>query len=206
GTDQSRGSEFLDRLEEEYKAPFPLVGEESLGGALSNTIAGRICNHFHFGGGGYTVDGACSSSLLGVAKACSALEAGELDAAVAGGVDLSLDPFELVGFAKAGALAHGEMRVYDKQSTGFLPGEGCGFVVLTRLVDALAQHLRIYAVIRGWGISSDGEGGITRPEVSGQTLALERAYRRANFGLGSVALFEGHGTGTPVGDEVELRA
>ncbi len=205
GWDKSRRSGFLDQLEEEYKAPFPEVGEESLAGALSNTIAGRICNYFHFGGGGYTVDGACSSSLLGVAKACSALEADELDAALAGGVDLSLDPFELVGFAKAGALAHGEMRIYDKESTGFLPGEGCGFVVLMRMADAIAQHLQIYAVIRGWGISSDGGGGITRPEVCGQRLALERAYHRANFGFDSVALIEGHGTGTPVGDEVELK-
>jgi enediyne polyketide synthase len=203
--DKSRRSEFLDHLEEEYKAPFPEVGEESLAGALSNTIAGRICNYFHFGGGGYTVDGACSSSLLAVAKACSALEAGELDAALAGGVDLSLDPFELVGFAKAGALAHGEMLIYDKESTGFLPGEGSGFVVLMRSADAIAQRLQIYAVIRGWGISSDGGGGITRPEVRGQTLALDRAYYRAKYGFDSVALIEGHGTGTPVGDEVELK-
>lgn len=205
GWDKSRRSEFLDLLEDEYKSPFPEIGEESLAGALSNTIAGRICNYFHFGGGGYTVDGACSSSLLAVAKACSALEHGELDAALAGGVDLSLDPFELVGFAKAGALAHGEMRIYDKESTGFLPGEGSGFVVLMRLADAIAQHLQVYAVIRGWGISSDGGGGITRPEVRGQTLALERAYRSASFGFDSVALIEGHGTGTPVGDEVELK-
>ena len=205
GWDQSRRSEFLDQLQDEYKAPFPAVGEESLAGALSNTIAGRICNYFHFGGGGYTVDGACSSSLLAVARACAALETGELDAALAGGVDLSLDPFELVGFAKAGALARGEMRVYDKESTGFLPGEGCGFIVLMRSTDAIALRLRVYAVIRGWGISSDGGGGITRPETRGQTLALERAYKRANYGLHSVALIEGHGTGTPIGDEVELK-
>jgi enediyne polyketide synthase len=205
GWAETRRSEFLDQLEEDYKAPFPVVGEETLAGALSNTIAGRICNFFHFGGGGYTLDGACSSSLLAVANACSALEAGDLDAALAGGVDLSLDPFELVGFAKAGALAHGEMLVYDKQSSGFLPGEGCGFVVLMRLADAIAQHSRIYAVIRGWGVSSDGSGSITRPEVHGQMLAVERAYKRANYGIESVALFEGHGTGTPIGDEVELK-
>ncbi len=206
GWDQARRSGFLDRLEEEYKAPFPIVGEETLAGALSNTIAGRICNYFHFGGGGYTIDGACAASLLGVARACSALEAGEIDVALAGGVDLSLDPFELVGFAKAGALAHGEMRIYDKESNGFLPGEGSGFVVLIRQTDAIAQHLRIYAVIRGWGVSSDGGGGITRPEVRGQKLALERAYRRAGYEIGSVAFFEGHGTGTPVGDDVELKS
>ena len=98
------------------------------------------------------------------------------------------------------------MRVYDARSDGFWPGEGCGVVVLMRLDDALAQGRRVVAVIRGWGISSDGQGGITRPEVEGQLLALRRAYRRAGFGIETVAYFEGHGTGTAVGDATELRA
>src|SRR5262249_61525528 len=65
---------------------------------------------------------------------------------------------------------------------------------------------RIHAVIRGWGVSSDGAGGITRPETDGQMLALERAYGRAGFGIETVAYFEGHGTGTSVGDTIELRS
>jgi enediyne polyketide synthase len=206
GWDEPRRSGFLRDLERDYKEPFAPVGEETLAGALSNTIAGRICNYFHLGGGGYTLDGACCSSLLAVARACSALEAREIDLALAGGVDLSLDPFELVGFAKAGALARGEMLVYDRESSGFLPGEGSGFVVLVRAEDAHAQGLRSYGVIRGWGISSDGGGSITRPEIQGQALALMRAYERAGYGPETVTLFEGHGTGTPVGDQVELQA
>ncbi|MEX0611698.1 MAG: beta-ketoacyl synthase N-terminal-like domain-containing protein, partial [Pirellulales bacterium] len=198
--------EFLQALETEYKAPFAPVGDETLAGGLSNTIAGRICNYFDFRGGGYTVDGACASSLLAVANACTALAAGDIDIAVAGGVDLSLDPFELVGFAKVGALAKSEMRVYDARSAGFWPGEGCGLVVLIRTADALAQGCRAYALIRGWGISSDGSGGITRPEVEGQKLALQRAYRRAGFGADTIGFFEGHGTGTSVGDATELEA
>jgi enediyne polyketide synthase len=201
-----RRGDFLRKVEATYKEPFPPIGEESLAGGLSNTIAGRICNYFDLQGGGYTVDGACASSLLAVANACTALTSGDLDVALAGGVDLSLDPFELVGFAKAGALATDEMRVYDVRSNGFWPGEGCGFVLLMRYEDALAQHLRIYAVVRGWGISSDGNGGITRPEVDGQLLALRRAYARAGFGIETVDYFEGHGTGTSVGDSVELHA
>ena len=74
-----------------------------------------------------------------------------------------------------------------------------------RLEDALPQGRRVVAVIRGWGISSDGQGGLTRPEVEGQLLALRRAYRRAGFSIGTVAYFEGHGTGTAVGDATELR-
>ena len=197
-------SGFLDRLEPEYKSPFPPVGEESLAGGLSNTIAGRICNQFDLKGGGYTVDGACASSLLAVANACAGLASGDLDAALAGGVDLSLDPFELIGFAKTGAFAAEEMRVFDQRSAGFWPGEGCGFVTLMRHEDALAQGCRVYAVIRGWGISSDGSGGITRPEAEGQIEALRRAYRRAGFGMDTVGYCEGHGTGTAVGDATEL--
>jgi enediyne polyketide synthase len=204
GWSQNSLSDFLERLEANYKSPFPAMGEESLAGGLSNTIAGRICNQFDLKGGGYTVDGACASSLLAVANACSALQAGDMDAALAGGVDLSLDPFELVGFAKAGALASDEMRVYDRRSAGFWPGEGCGFAVLMRHQDALAQGCRVYAVIRGWGVSSDGSGGITRPEAEGQLEALRRAYRRAGFKSDTVAYCEGHGTGTAVGDATEL--
>lgn len=75
----------LDRIERLYRRPFEPLSEETLEGGLSNTIAGRICNHFDLGGGGYTVDGACASSLLAIARACSALAEGDLDVAVAGG-------------------------------------------------------------------------------------------------------------------------
>ncbi|HEV2991603.1 MAG TPA: type I polyketide synthase [Candidatus Angelobacter sp.] len=197
---------LFEALEARYKQPFAPVGEETLAGGLSNTIAGRICNFFDFGGGGFTLDGACASSLLAVAEGCSALAAGDVDLVIAGGVDLSMDPFELVGFAKVGALASGEMRVFDQHPTGFLPGEGCGFVVLMRHADAVKRKAKIQSVIQGWGISSDGKGGITRPDVEGQLLALKRAYQRAGFGAETVPMFEGHGTGTAVGDETELQA
>jgi enediyne polyketide synthase len=206
GWDEGRLADFLDELEEVYKDPFPPVDEDTLAGGLSNTIAGRICNYFDLKGGGYAVDGACSSSLLSVATACKSLLEGDIDIAVAGGVDLSIDPFEIIGFAKTGALARGEMRLYDRRSNGFWPGEGSGMVVLMREEDALESHRRIYATVTGWGISSDGHGGITRPEVGGYQLALRRAYERAGFGIETVPMFEGHGTGTEVGDATELRA
>ncbi|MEU5674308.1 polyketide synthase, partial [Micromonospora sp. NPDC047753] len=204
--DDDQLATFLDGFEATFKSPFPEVDEDTLAGALSNTIAGRICNHFDFNGGGYTVDGACSSSLLSVATACKTLIDGDVDVAIAGGVDLSIDPFEIIGFAKTGALATGEMRVYDRSSNGFWPGEGCGMVVLMREDEARAGGHRIYASIAGWGISSDGKGGITRPEINGYQLALRRAYERTGFGIETVGLFEGHGTGTKVGDATELEA
>jgi enediyne polyketide synthase len=206
GWDDAGLAGLLATVESRYKSAFPPVDEDTLAGGLSNTIAGRICNQFDFGGGGYTVDGACSSSLLSVLTACTALSEGTADAAVAGGVDLSIDPFETIGFAKTGALATGDMRVYDRHSNGFWPGEGCGMVVLMRLADAEAQGRRVYATIAGWGYSSDGRGGITRPEVSGHRRAIDRAYRQAGFDIGTVGYLEGHGTGTAVGDATELRA
>ncbi|HEX6077489.1 MAG TPA: type I polyketide synthase [Micromonosporaceae bacterium] len=204
--DGDRLAEFLDDLEARYKRPFPVIDEDTLAGGLANTIAGRICNYFDLKGGGYTVDGACSSSLLSVATACTSLVNGDCDVALAGGVDLSIDPFEIIGFAKTGALARREMRVYDRGSNGFWPGEGCGMVVLMREADARRAGHRRYATVAGWGISSDGKGGMTRPELDGYRLALRRAYRRAGFGIETVPLFEGHGTGTEVGDATELTA
>jgi enediyne polyketide synthase len=196
----------LRGMADQVAATFPAPDDESLAGALSNTIAGRVCNYFDFGAGGYTVDGACASSLLAIISASRALVAGEVDFVLAGGVDLSLDPFELVGFARLGALAHGEMRVYDQQPTGFLPGEGCGVVALMRTTEARAAGARIYAEISGWGVSSDGSGGITRPEVEGQLRALRAAYDMSGLDPAAIGLIEGHGTGTDVGDDVELDA
>jgi enediyne polyketide synthase len=206
GWDADQRAGFLARLEERVKRPFPPIGSETLSGVLANTIAGRICNHLDLKGGGYIVDGACASSSLAVAEACSALATGDLDVAIAGGVDLSIDPAELVGFAKVGALAEDEMRVFDQSPTGFFPGEGAGMVVLTRAPDARERGQRVRAAIRGWGIASDGSGGISRPEAGGQYLAMERAYTRAGFGAETVGYFECHGTGTEVGDRTELEA
>ncbi|HEY2063527.1 MAG TPA: type I polyketide synthase [Amycolatopsis sp.] len=199
-------ADFLRELEVQYKAPFPEINEDSLAGGLANTIAGRVCNHFDFAGGGFTVDGACSSSLLSVVSAANSLVQGDLDLAVAGGVDLSIDPFEVIGFAKTGALAKREMKVYDADSNGFWPGEGSGMLVLMREADAIEQGKRIYANVAGWGVSSDGKGGITRPEAAGHRLALERAYARAGYGVETVSYFEGHGTGTALGDATEIAA
>jgi len=196
--------QLMTKVEARYKEPFPPINEDNLAGGLSNTIAGRIANFFDLKGGAFTTDGACSSSLLAINQSCMGLQRGDFDVAITGGVDISLDPFEIVGFAKVGALSDEDIRVYDQNSSGFLPGEGCGIVVLKRLDDAIASKDKIYAVINGVGISSDGKGGITAPSVDGQSLAVDRAYTSADYSFADVELIEGHGTGTTVGDNVEL--
>jgi enediyne polyketide synthase len=205
GLDSGTLEELVTETEEIYKSFFPAPNEDTLAGALANTIAGRVCNYMDLRGGGYTVDGACSSSLLSVATAANALCAGDLDVALAGGVDVSLDAFELVGFAKVGALSDSDMKVYDRGGNGFLPGEGCGFIVMKRLEDAERDGDYVYAVLNGWGVSSDGKGGITAPTADGQALALRRAYDRAGYSAHTLNFVEGHGTGTAVGDPIELK-
>jgi len=104
------------------------------------------------------------------------------------------------------ALAVDDIRPYDECAAGMLTGEGCGFVVLMREEDAQAAGYLIHALIRGWGYSSDGSGGITAPEVEGQARALRRAYERTGYPISTVSLIEGHGTGTALGDKVEISA
>ncbi|HAK59113.1 MAG TPA: hypothetical protein DCO77_01850, partial [Nitrospiraceae bacterium] len=148
--------------------------------------------------------GACSSSLIAVTTAATALSNGVLDLAIAGGIDISLDTFELIGFAKTNALTREDMGVYDRGASGFIPGEGSGFVVLKRLQDAYADGNYVYSVLRGWGMSSDGKGGLTAPKAQTQALAIRRAYGKADYGLREVNFIEGHGTGTIAGDIAEL--
>jgi enediyne polyketide synthase len=204
GLSETTTDALMETMEQFYKSVFAPITEDSLAGGLSNTIAGRICSFFNFDGGGYTVDGACSSSLIAVVTAANALSNGDLDLALAGGVDISLDTFELIGFAKTGALTKSEMRVYDHRASGFIPGEGCGFAVLKRLADARRDNNYVYAVLNGWGISSDGKGSITAPSKVGQSKALQRAYAKAGYSPHTLHFIEGHGTGTPVGDRTEI--
>lgn len=195
---------LIRAVEQTFKGAFPVPNEDLLAGALSNVIAGRICNALDLKGGGYVVDGACASSLLAVSAACEALAAGRLDMVVAGGVDISLDPLEMVGFARTGAVASGPMRVYDKNSAGFLPGEGCGMLVLMRGEEVERLGLKPWARLAGWGISSDGSGGVTAPKGSAQAIAMRRCHELSGFAANTLDFIEGHGTGTPVGDRQEL--
>ncbi len=206
GLDRERSMDLRRGFFAALRERFPEPGEDTLAGGLANTIASRVANFFDLHGGAYTVDAACASSLVALANALDLLTSGAVSTAVVGAVDLSIDPFELIGFSRNGALAAGEMRVFDARAAGFWPGEGAGFAVLMHEAEARRRELPILAVIRGWGISTDGAGGLTRPDVGGQVLALQRAYERANVDMSDVGYLEAHGTGTAVGDPVEVRA
>jgi enediyne polyketide synthase len=200
------GTQLRRDFAAELRRHFPDPNEDSLAGGLANTIAGRIANHFDFRGGAYSVDGACASSLVAVADAANLLVSGQVDTVVVTAVDLSLDPFELVGFSRNGALARGEMRVFDARAAGFWPGEGGACILLMREDDAVRKGLRVEARIRGWGISTDGAGGLTRPSHDGQVAACRRACGLAQVDPADLSFVEAHGTGTAVGDPIEIQA
>ncbi len=177
-------------------------------GTLNSVAAGRISYVFDFRGPSLAIDTACSSSLVAVHYACQSLWSGEATLALAGGVNLMLTPENGISLTKLGALsADGRCKAFDDRADGFVRGEGAGLVVLKRLSAALADGDRIYAVIRGSAVNQDGRSnGLTAPNPQAQRAVLRDAYRHAGVSPGAVQYIEAHGTGTPLGDPMELQA
>ncbi|WP_370934806.1 aminotransferase class I/II-fold pyridoxal phosphate-dependent enzyme [Amycolatopsis sp. cg13] len=180
----------------------------AMAGLLLNMGPSSISNVFDLHGESYALDSACSGGLTAVANAVFALRAGRCRIAVAGGAQLVLAPDLFVGLCRIGAISRtGECRPFDRRADGFVLGEGAGVLVLRPLSDARAAGDRVYAVIRGVGLSNDGtvKGGMM-PQESGQLRALRRAYQDAGVDPASVGFLEAHGTATAVGDDVEIGA
>jgi acyl transferase domain-containing protein/phosphopantetheinyl transferase len=196
----------LAEVKHEFQAQLGAYGPDTAIGLVPNLAASRIANRLDLHGPAYTVDAACASSLLAVDHACRDLQSGRTDLALAGGVHLTHDVTFWSVFCQLGALSRSQqIRPFDRRADGLLMGEGVGIVVLKRLADAERDGDRIYAVIRGTGVASDGrEASLMTPRVEGQVLALEEAWRMAGLDPASVGLVEAHGTGTPAGDAAEL--
>ena len=182
--------------------------EASFPGLLGNVVAGRISNRFDLGGTNCAVDAACASSFAALNLALFELWAGRSDMVLTGGADLLNDIFMHMCFAKTQILSpSGDARPFSSDADGTVLGEGVGIVVLKPLALAERDADRIYAVIRGIGTSSDGRSNsIYAPRPEGQQRALARAYAHAGIDPDSVELIEAHGTGTRVGDQVEVKA
>ncbi|MFE5495333.1 aminotransferase class I/II-fold pyridoxal phosphate-dependent enzyme [Streptomyces virginiae] len=178
----------------------------SVAGLLLNMGPNTISSVFDLHGESYALDSACSGGLMAVANAVHALRAGRSRIAIAGGAQLILAPDLLVGLCRIGAISRsGRCLPFGAEADGFVLGEGAGVLVLRPLADARAAGDRVYAVIRGVGTANDGtvQGGL-HPRAGGQLRALRRAYRDADLSPGEVGYLEAHGTGTTVGDPVEL--
>ncbi|HWE61366.1 MAG TPA: type I polyketide synthase, partial [Chloroflexota bacterium] len=181
----------------------------NVAGAYRSVAAGRLSFALDLQGPSLTVDTACASSLVAVHLACQSLETGECTLALAGGVNLVLQPQATMGFSSAQMLApDGRCKFGDLRADGFVRSDGVGIVVLKPLSRARADGDPIYAVIRGSAVNDDGRGSgfLMTPSRAGQEAVLREAYRRAGVSPGRVQYVEAHGTGTPVGDSVELQA
>ncbi|GJQ27960.1 MAG: type I polyketide synthase [Phycisphaerae bacterium] len=157
------------------------------------------------GGCAYTLDAACASSLYALKLACEELASGRADAMLAGGVSRPECLYTQMGFSQLRALsASGRCAPFDESADGLVVGEGAGIVLLKRLNDARRDGDRIYAVIRGIGLSNDIGGSLLAPDSEGQLRAMRAAYEQAGWSPADLDLVECHGTGTPAGDAVEL--
>lgn len=177
-------------------------------GASLNILAGRLSYWLGLTGPSMAVDTACSSSLLAVHNACQSLRLGECDMALAGGVNVILAPETYVAFSRAGMLsAEARCKTFAENADGFIRSEGCGAIVLKRLSDAQKHGDSIWAVIRGSAVNQDGaSGGLTIPSGPSQQTLINTALTAAGVKPEQVGYIETHGTGTPLGDPIEMRA
>lgn len=170
--------------------------------------ANRISYTFDLKGPSLAIDTACSSSLVAVHLACQSLLSGESEMALVGGVNVLLLPNVSLGFAKGGFISpRGRCHSFAANADGYVRSEGAGMVLLKPLTRALAEGDSIYAIIRGSAVNQDGSSqGLAAPNVDAQEQVLREAYRRAGVSPGQVQYIEAHGTGTELGDPIELTA
>jgi len=175
--------------------------------AVTSLPAALLAQAFEFGGGAYTLDAACASSLYAIKLACDELAAKRADVMLAGGVSRPECLYTQVGFSQLRALSpSGRCAPFDAAANGLVVGEGSGILVLKRLEDAVAQADKIYAVIRGIGLSNDMRGNLLAPDTEGQLRAMRAAYVAAGWSPADIDLIECHGAGTPVGDATEVNS
>ena len=190
-------SESIDKIE-----PYFITGN-----AL-NAISGRVAFALGLEGPAMAVDTACSSALVAVHQACQALHSGDCDLALAGGVNVLLSPVTSVAASRARMLSPaGRCKTFDASADGYVRSEGCGILVLKRLSDAQRDGDRICAVIPGSAVNQDGaSSGLTVPNGGAQQRLIGTALTRAGWTGGDVDYLEAHGTGTPLGDPIEVQA
>lgn len=177
-------------------------------GSLRSMAAGRLAYTLDLQGPAMQLDTACSSALVAVHLACQSLRAKECHLALAGGVNLILAPENTISLAKMKAIsADGRCKAFDANADGYGRGEGCGVVVLKRLADAIADHDNILALIRGSAINHDGRSnGLSAPNAAAQEAVIREALAQAKVKPFQIQYVETHGTGTPLGDPIEILA
>lgn len=186
----------------------PTLDAYTATGSAYGTAVGRLAYFLDLVGPAVAVDTGCSAALIAVHLASQALRLGECDLALAGGSNIILSPELSTVYSKGRMLApDGRCRTFSADAQGFVRGEGCGMVALRRLADAQARGDRILGVIRGSATNQDGRSaGLTAPRQSSQEAVIAAALKVAGVDPLEIGFIEAHGTGTPLGDPIEVAA
>ena len=182
-----------------------LTAQAFTGSAIS-ILAARTSYFLNLQGPCLSIDTSCSSSLVAISTACDSLASCDSDLALAGGVFVMAGPSLHIMASKAGMLSQdGQCFTFDQRANGFVPGEGVGVVFLKRLGDAQKDRDPIYGVIRGWGVNQDGKtNGLTAPNPESQARLQQEVYSKYKINPEEIQLIEAHGTGTKLGDPIEI--
>ena len=177
-------------------------------GNAFSIAANRLSYLFDWHGPSWAIDTACSSALVAVHQACASLRTGECDLALAGGVNLILDPQLTVTFSQAQMIAaDGRCKTFDASADGYVRSEGCGVVALKRLADAQRDGDNILGVVQGSAVNQDGRSnGLTAPNSLAQQSVIRQALANAGVQNSQIDYVEAHGTGTALGDPIEVNA
>ncbi len=177
-------------------------------GNAHSIAANRISYLLDLRGPSVAIDTACSSSLVAIHMACESLRNAQADLAIAGAVNLILSPEVTIAFSHARMMAaDGRCKTFDAKADGYVRAEGCGAVVLKRLSDALRDRDHILALVRGSAVNQDGRtAGIAAPNASAQQAVIREALAQAGVAASELTYIEAHGTGTSIGDPIEVEA
>lgn len=195
-------------LSQLYSGDLDTINAYSLTGSCMSTACGRISYTFGFEGPCVAVDTACSSALTALHIACTAMQSGEADMQVIAGINLMESPSTNIGFSKLQATSvDGYSKSFDESANGYGRGEGGGVIILKRLSDAIKDNNEILGIIRGTGMNQDGKSnGLTAPNGESQEKLIRKTMIRAGVSPLDVDYVEMHGTGTKLGDPIEVGA
>ncbi len=199
---------FVGARSSNYRDKLTSIDKDVVVGLGQNFIAAHLAHIYNFKGPNFVVDAACASSLTAIHLAVQSIRHGESDMALAGGVEVLLDESPYVVLSTAQVLSPGgRCKTFDESADGIGLGEGCAVLVLKSLQKAILDGDKIYGVIDGSAINNDGNTmGITTPNPSAQSELIETAIAVANIDPATISYVETHGTGTLIGDPIELNA
>lgn len=177
-------------------------------GGAGCMLANRVSHFFDFHGPSLSIDTASSSSLVALHQAKEALRSGEADYAVVAGVSLNLTPWKYISFSKARMLSPGgRCKAFDRSADGYAPGEGVGVLVLQRADRASADRNFVHGLVRGSAVNHGGLAvSLTAPQVASQRDVIGQALADSGVSPGALTYVEAHGSGTPLGDPIEVEA